>query len=501
MQVTFSKAAMPKTGAIIVPCFEGALTGRAYKSLNKQAKGGLERAAKAVRFTGKKGQIVVIAGPAGVSNGHIILIGVGKEKDFTLHTAEQTGGSAIARVIGLREKSALFNLDGFTSATVDAAAAAAHMAFGGRLRGYRFDHYRTTQEKHEKLALTKIGIYDADPGAKAAYQDLDTLGEAIFLTRDLVSEPANILYPESFAQRCRELEAHGLKVKILGEKEMEKLGMGSLLGVGQGSVRESKLVAMEWMGGEKSDPTVCFVGKGVTFDTGGISLKPPAGMEDMKWDMGGAGAVTGAMASIAMRKAKANVIGIIGLVENMPDGNAQRPGDVVTSMSGKTIEVLNTDAEGRLVLADALWWAQETYKPSVIVDLATLTGAILVSLAHEFGGLFSNNETLAEQLLQAGKSSNDKLWHMPLTKKHYNMIKSPIADMKNIGGRWAGSSTAAAFLGNFIKDGVDWAHLDIAGMAWNEKDDPTCPKGGAGYGVRLLDTFVRDQYETESDTQ
>ncbi len=501
MQVTFSKAAMPKTGAIVVPCLEGANDSVAWKALNKVTKGALDRAAKAASFTGKKGQSLAIAGPAGVSNGHVVLIGAGKSKDFDLHTAEMIGGSAVAKIIGLREKAALFALDGFKTGEVCPAAAAAHIAFGARLRSYRFDHYRTTQEKNEKMILAKVGIYDADPGAKVAYSELETLGDAIFLTRDLVSEPANILYPESFAQRCRELESHGLKIKILGEKEMEKLGMGSLLGVGQGSVRESKLVAMEWRGGDKSDPTVCFVGKGVTFDTGGISLKPPAGMEDMKWDMGGAGAVTGAMAAIAARKARANVIGVIGLVENMPDGNAQRPGDVVTSMSGKTIEVLNTDAEGRLVLADALWWAQENYQPSVVIDLATLTGAILVSLAHEFGGVFSNSNDLADQLKSAGQGSGDKLWHMPLTKKHYDMIKSPIADMKNIGGRWAGSSTAAAFLGNFIKDGVDWAHLDIAGMAWNEKDNATCPKGGAGYGVRLLDTFVREQFESSPDDE
>ncbi|MEO1426828.1 MAG: leucyl aminopeptidase, partial [Pseudomonadota bacterium] len=235
--------------------------------------------------------------------------------------------------------------------------------------------------------------------------------------------------------------------------------------------------------------------KGVTFDTGGISIKPAGGMEDMKWDMGGAGAVTGAMAAIAGRKAKANVVGVIGLVENMPDGNAQRPGDVVTSMSGKTIEVLNTDAEGRLVLADAIWWTQETYKPKTVIDLATLTGAILVSLAHEFAGLFVNDETLAEELLAIGDASGDKLWHMPLTKTHYDMIKSPIADIKNLGGRWGGSSTAASFIGSFIKDGVRWAHLDIAGMAWNEKDTPTIPKGGAGYGVRLLDTYIRTHAE------
>ena len=304
-----------------------------------------------------------------------------------------------------------------------------------------------------------------------------------------------MLYPESFAARCKELSELGVKVKVLGEAQMQKLGMGALLGVGQGSVRESKLVVMEWMNGPKAKKPVAFVGKGVTFDTGGISIKPSGGMEDMKWDMGGAGAVTGAMAALAKRNAKANVVGVLGLVENMPDGNAQRPGDVVTSMSGQTIEVLNTDAEGRLVLADALWWTQKTYKPTTVIDLATLTGAILVALAHEFAGMFTKDDELAEQLGAAGEATGDLLWRMPLTKTHDEMIKSDIADMQNIGIRWAGSSSAAAFLGRFIQDGTSWAHLDIAGTAWNNKPKPTCPKGGAGYGVRLLDEFIRANVE------
>jgi leucyl aminopeptidase len=252
---------------------------------------------------------------------------------------------------------------------------------------------------------------------------------------------------------------------------------------------------MEWMGGKKGAAPVALVGKGVTFDTGGISLKPGPGMEDMKWDMGGAGAVTGAMKALAGRKAKANVVGVIGLVENMPDGNAQRPADVVKSMSGQTIEILNTDAEGRLVLADAIWWTQETYKPKVVVDLATLTGAIIIALAHEYAGLFTKHDELAAQLQQAGEASGEKLWRMPLAKAHDDMIKSDIADMKNIGGRDGGSSSAAAFIGRFVKDGVAWAHLDIAGMAWSTKEKPVIPKGATGFGVRLLDEWVRANCE------
>lgn len=282
---------------------------------------------------------------------------------------------------------------------------------------------------------------------------------------------------------------------MLGRAEMKKLGMHMLLGVGQGSARESKLVAMEWLGGKKGQAPVAFVGKGVCFDTGGISLKPGPGMEDMKWDMGGAGAVVGAMAAIAGRKAKANVIGVIGLVENMPDGAAQRPSDIVTSMSGQTVEILNTDAEGRLVLGDAIWWTQEKYKPKAIIDLATLTGAIIISLGSEFAGLFSNNDGLAEAIAKAGTTAGDPVWRMPLVKGHYDAIKSDVADIKNIGGKEAGSSTAAAFIGKFIKEGQAWAHLDIAGMAWTSKDKGVCPKGATAFGVRLLDEYVRSAIE------
>lgn len=495
MQITFSAAALPKSGVIIVPVFEDGKKSKAYLDLDAATDGALERAVKAAAFKAEKGKALELVAPDGLSNSRIVLAGAGASKDFTVLDAEALGGSAITKVLASREKTAVFALAGFSAKKLEDEELAARIAHGARMKTYRFDKYRTTQKETEKPVLTKIAVHGAATKAKAAYATHDKIGDGVFLTRDLVSEPANILFPESFAKRCQELTKLGVKVKVLGEAEMKKLGMGSLLGVGQGSIRDSKLVAMEWMGGKKGDAPVAFVGKGVTFDTGGISLKPAKGMEDMKWDMGGAGAVTGAMAAIAGRKAKANVIGIVGLVENMPDGNAQRPGDVVTSMSGQTIEVLNTDAEGRLVLADALWWAQETYKPDVVIDLATLTGAIIVSLAHEFGGMFTKDDKLAKKLEVAGDVTGDKLWRMPLTKTHDDMIKSDIADMQNIGGSGAGSSTAAAFLGRFIKKDVSWAHLDIAGMAWNTKPTATIPKGGSGYGVRLLDEFVRKNYE------
>ncbi len=495
MQISFSKAALPKIGAIIAPLFEGGPRAGAFAALDKATGGALSKAIDASAFTGKKDQLLDVVAPSGLDNSRILLVGAGKAKEFTALGAERLGGVAIAKLLGTREKAAAVALDGFSAPSVDEGEVAARIGVGAKLRAYRFDKYRTKLEKDQKPALAKLAVHTASAKAKTFFADLEKVAEGVFLTRDLVSEPPNVLYPESFADRCKKLEELGVKVTILGETQMKKLGMGSLLGVGQGSARESKIVAMEWMGGKKGAAPVAFVGKGVTFDTGGISLKPGPGMEDMKWDMGGAGAVTGAMAALAGRKAKANVVGVIGLVENMPDGNAQRPGDIVTSMSGQTIEILNTDAEGRLVLADAIWWAQETYKPKAVVDLATLTGAIIISLSHEFAGLFSKDDKLVDQLTKAGDATGDKLWRMPLTAAHDEMIKSDVADMKNIGGRDGGSSTAAAFIGRFVKEGQSWAHLDIAGTAWTTKDLPIVPKGGTGYGVRLLDEWVRANHE------
>jgi leucyl aminopeptidase len=332
--------------------------------------------------------------------------------------------------------------------------------------------------------------------ASAHWTSYRAVADGVALTKELVTEPANIIYPESFVTRCQHLKELGVEISVLDDKDMAALGMGALLGVAQGSRRPARLLVMKWDGtGGTQERPVALVGKGVTFDTGGISIKPAAGMEDMKWDMGGAGAVAGAMKALAGRKAKAYVVGVCGLVENMPDGNAQRPGDIVTSMSGQTIEVLNTDAEGRLVLCDALHWVQEKYNPEYIVDLATLTGAIIVSLGSEYAGLFSNSDELADKLTAAGKASGDPLWRFPLSKAYDKMIDSPIADMKNIGGKGAGSITAAQFLGRFIKDGVKWAHLDIAGTVWADKAGPVWDKGATGFGVRLLDRFVADNFE------
>jgi leucyl aminopeptidase len=494
MQITFSKAAPPKSGAIVVPVFED--DDSALAALDAAAEGALGRAAAAANFKGKKDQALDILTPRGLDNSRVILVGAGKSKEFGLLDAESVGGLAVARLMATREKSAAFALADAKAGKVSAEDLAARMAYGALLRSYRFDKYRTKLEADQKPALAKIAVHTGSTKAKTAFEELEKVADGVFFTRDLVTEPPNVIFPASFATQCKKLESLGVKVNVLGVKEMAKLGMGSLLGVGQGSAKESKLVSMEWLGGKKGDAAAAFVGKGVTFDTGGISLKPGEGMWDMKWDMGGAGAVTGAMMALAGRKAKANVVGVIGLVENMPDGNAQRPSDVVKSMSGQTIEVLNTDAEGRLVLADAIWWTQVTHKPKAIVDLATLTGAIIISLGHEYAGMFTKDDKLANELSKAAEATGDKLWRMPLAKAHDDMIKSDIADMKNITGvKDAGSSTAAAFIGRFVKDGQSWAHLDIAGMAWTTKDLPVIPKGATGFGVRLLDQWVRANYE------
>jgi leucyl aminopeptidase len=379
----------------------------------------------------------------------------------------------------------------------DAPAAAARAAFAIRLAAYRFDRYRTKEPADKKPSVTSVRIVTGNPDAAAqALLPLAAVADGVIFARDLVSEPANVLYPAEFAARVQALDELGLEIEVLGEAEMEKLGMGSLLGVGQGSRRESQLVVIQWKGA--SDPAaepVAFVGKGVCFDTGGISIKPAAGMEDMKFDMGGAAAVAGTMIALASRKAKVNAVGILGLVENMPDGNAQRPGDVVTSMSGQTIEVINTDAEGRLVLADALWYCQDRFKPKFMIDLATLTGAIIIALGNDYAGLFSNNDDLAEKLLGASKATGDLLWRMPLPAAYDKAIDSMIADMKNVGERGGGSITAALFIKRFVND-LPWAHLDIASTAWKKPSSvPTIPDGATGFGVRLLDRLVADHYE------
>lgn len=482
---------------VVLVAEEGRLSAEA-SAVDKLTAGAVFSAATSGKFKGKKGQTVALIAPHGLSVPRLVLLGVGKEKEFDVLAAQAAGGALIGALNAQGAYKARVVVDLPKGVKLSTTEVAAQMAYGATLRSYRFDKYHTTRKEDEKPTLTSIefSVKDAK-GAIKEYDTLEKIVQGVFFTRDLVSEPANIIYPETLADKCRELSKLGVMVEVLGVKEMTKLGMGALLGVGQGSVRESKLVVMQWKGGNKSDAPLAFVGKGVTFDTGGISIKPAGGMEEMKWDMGGAGTVIGLMKTLAGRKANVNVVGVAGLVENMPDGNAQRPGDVVTSMSGQTIEVLNTDAEGRLVLADALWYTQDRFKPKFVIDLATLTGAIIVALGTSRAGLFSNNDKLSDQLAAVGKKTGEEVWRLPLADVYDKQINSQIADMQNIGAdREAGSITAAQFLQRFIKDKeTPWAHLDIAGVAWSKKDLDTVPKGGTGYGVRLLNELVSEYYE------
>jgi leucyl aminopeptidase len=408
-------------------------------------------------------------------------------------TAEKLAGTAVARLLTSGETKAVIDVSGLE---VDADATA-RAGLAAALRSWRHDRYRTKLKDNQKATLKEVIIVGGPTDAGKRYeQRWAPVFEGVSLTRELVTEPANIIYPETFVERVKKsLGGTGVEVEVLDRAAMEKLGMGALLGVAQGSIREARLMILKWNGASKDGQPVAFVGKGVTFDTGGISIKPAAGMEAMKWDMGGAGAVAGALKALALRKAKANVVGICGLVENMPSGSAQRPGDVVTTMSGQTVEVINTDAEGRLVLADAVTYVQRNYKPSTIVDLATLTGAILISLGHEWAGLFSNNDELAGELIKVGEDSGDKLWRMPLAEPFDRLIDSPIADMKNVGPREGGSITAAQFIQRFVENGVKWAHVDMAGKAWSDKASATYDKGATGFGVRLLDEYVSNVLE------
>ncbi|HWU03491.1 MAG TPA: leucyl aminopeptidase [Novosphingobium sp.] len=454
----------------------------------------LTGAAAASRFTGKAGQVFEGFEAAGETVVRVALAGVGKGEAGTSRRAdlEKAGAALSAKYQSSGEAAMVLDLSGVG---LDAAGAAS-VLLGLRLRNWRYDTYRTKLAEDQKPTLAQVIVTGAPEGAEAAWAVEAALAEGIEFTRELVTEPANIIYPESFVERCRmRFAGTDAQISVLDESEMTALGMGALLGVAQGSAKPPRLLVIRWNGGNPGEAPVAFVGKGVCFDTGGISLKPAAGMEDMKWDMGGAGAVAGTMLGLALRGAKANVVGICALVENMPDGNAQRPGDVVTSMSGQTIEVINTDAEGRLVLCDALTWVQQEYKPKLVVDLATLTGAIILSLAHEYAGLFSTDDDLAAKLTAAGAACGDQLWRMPMGATYDKMIESPIADMKNVGPRFGGSITAAQFLARFVDKGLPWAHLDIAGTVWADKPGATWAKGATGYGVRLLDQFVRQSAE------
>jgi leucyl aminopeptidase len=485
LDVTFAAPALPTGGALALLVGEGAAPAGLWKAVDEATGGAVGRAFAAAEFTGKEGQTCTILAPgAGLSR--VVAVGLGKADALTERRLEDAGGALAAALS--REATACVAADGM------AGAQAVQVALGAALRAYHFDIYRTKIKPEDKVKLAGLTVLTSDAAAAAAWPAQAAVARGVFITRDLASEPANVLTPVEMANRIEKLRELGLDVEVVKPAQMAELGFGALLGVAQGSANEARMVIMRWNGGEAGEKPLAFIGKGVTFDTGGISIKPAAGMEDMKWDMAGAAAVTGLMAALAGRRAAVNAVGLVGLVENMPSGTAQRPGDVVHSYSGQTVEVLNTDAEGRLVLADVLWYCQQKFDPRFMVDLATLTGAIIVALGHEHAGVFSNDDDLTAKLLAAGLATGEKLWRLPMGKEYDKLLKSDIADMKNITGRPGGSITAAQFLARFVNE-KPWAHLDIAGTAWATKDQPTWPKGATGFGVRLLNRLVADYFE------
>jgi len=486
--ISFSNDTLAKSGTSIVPVFKGGKAFGAAEALVKSES--YKIAAKAAGFKGEKGRNFTLYAQDGNETGAIRFVGAGKVDSFD---AEMFAARAIKPLLTSGESTVTFQLGGLDITPDDGARA----AVGARLAGYRFDNYRTKLAANKKNSVKRIKIACDDAAAsRKSYNNFHgPICDGTVLARDLVNEPPNVIYPKAYANRIKPFKELGLKIEVLGEARMAKLGMHALLGVGLGSERESQLVIMKWDGGKKGAKPVCLVGKGVTFDTGGISLKGGNGMWDMKGDMGGSAAVVGAMHALAARKAKANVIGVVGLVENMPDGKAQLPGDIITSMSGQTIEVQNTDAEGRLVLADAMHYAVTKYKPQAMINLATLTGAIITALGHEHAGMFSNSDDLAEEITGASASSTEKTWRMPLAPEYDKLIDSPNADMKNIGGSAAGSITAGQFLQRFVGK-TKWAHLDIAGTGMkNSRHDPRETTFGTGFGVRLLNHWIANNYE------
>lgn len=485
--VNFVQDAAATQGAALVIADHGKNSG--YDRLYPSA--GLDAVAAATEFKGKSGQ--KFSTYVSTDNSAVKVF-VRARGDAETYDYEMAVAETVKAMKGSGISDLTIHLGGSDASADDAARA----ALGARLAAYAFNRHKSKATLSKTKPLSAVHVATDDPaGAQAAYDNYyGPIGDGVVFARDLVNEPPNVIFPTNYAARLKTLSELGVDVEVLGEAEMKELGMWALLGVGVGSERESQLVVMRWNGGKDGDKPAMMVGKGVTFDSGGISLKPGANMWDMKGDMGGSAAVSGAMMALAKRNAKANVIGIIGMVENMPDGRAQNPGDIVTSMSGQTIEVQNTDAEGRLVLADALHYGITKYKPAAVINLATLTGAIIIALGHDHAGLFSNDDGLAEQISLAGDASTDKVWRLPLAKSYDKLLNSPNADMKNIGGRAAGSITAAQFLQRFVGKDTPWAHIDIAGTGMkNTRPDPRETTFGTGFGVRLLNRWIADNHE------
>jgi leucyl aminopeptidase len=493
LRIRFGGFSASRTGVLVVFCDDGLRLGARTRAILGPAAALVTRAAAAERFKGKLGAALDIAAPGDLRADRLVVVGLGKPKDLKPNDSVRLGGIGMGKVpAAAREVTIVAE---YPTGAMDADAVA-DLALGARLRAYAFDRYKTKRkDEEEPRGAVALTIGAADPAAaRRAYADRAALGDGVVLARDLVNEPPNVLYPDAFARRALALRRLGVRVDVLDARRMRRLGLGALLAVGQGSAHESRLVVMRWNGGRAGDKPLAFIGKGVCFDTGGISIKPAQNMEDMKGDMAGAACVTGLMQALAARKARVNAVGAIGLVENMPDGKAQRPGDIVTTMSGQTIEVINTDAEGRLVLADVLHYTATRFKPALMIDLATLTGAIMVALGQEMAGLFSNDDRLAERLAKAGQASGERVWRMPLGPEYDKLIDSKFADMKNTGGRHGGAITAAQLLQRFVGK-TPWAHLDIAGTAMGSPQTDVNKSWSSGWGVRLLDRLVADFYE------
>jgi leucyl aminopeptidase len=480
-------------GVLVVFCGENIRFGAATQQLLSRAGDLVRRAAAADRFTGKNGTVLDIIAPTGLDVPRLIVVGTGKESELKRRDLVKLGGIAMGKLPPTAAEATICAEFGGGALKGEQIA---DLVLGARLRAYRFDRYKTkTKEGEERPKRVEVNFASSNSGAaEKAWLQAMPVADGVLLARDLVNEPANVLYPAEFARRTAFLSKLGVGVDVLDVPAMKKLGMNALLGVGQGSVHDSRLVVMRWNGGKRGSAPVAFIGKGVCFDTGGVSIKPAQGMEDMKGDMAGAACVVGLMQALAARKAKVNAVGAIGLVENMVDGRAQRPGDIVTTMSGQTIEIINTDAEGRLVLADVLHYVNKRFEPRFMINLATLTGAIIVALGQEYAGMFSNDDKLVERLNKTGEATGERVWRMPLGPEYDKMIDSKFADMKNTGGRWAGSITAAQLLQRFV-DKTPWAHLDIAGTAMGSPQSDINRSWGSGWGVRLLDRLIEDNYE------
>jgi leucyl aminopeptidase len=492
VKVGFVPFSTTSRGILVLFCDDALKFGPAAGKALGSAAGMVKRAAATNRFKGKSGAVLDILAPEGLKGTRLIVVGSGKLSALKDYDYLKFGGVVAGKLrAGSDAVTVIAELPSGAMTPEHSAA----VASGIRLRAYKFDRYKTKKKDDDAALSADVSIAVGDvAAAKKAFAPDNHIVDGVNLARELVNEPPNVLFPVEFARRASQLRKLGVGVDILDVKAMTKLKMGALLGVSQGSTQPGRTVIMRWNGGKRGEAPVAFVGKGVCFDTGGISIKGAASMEDMKGDMGGAACVVGLMHALAARKAKVNAIGAIGIVENMPDGNAQRPGDIVTSMSGQTIEIINTDAEGRLVLADVLWYVKEKFKPKFMVDLATLTGAIMVALGTEHAGLFSNNDQLAERLTKVGLETGEKVWRMPLGPEYDKQIDSQFADMKNTGTRNGGSITAAQFLQRFVDD-TPWAHLDIAGTAMGAPKTDINHSWGSGYGVRLLERLVAEYYE------